>query len=229
VGIHGDAFAGVDEQILQCCRGIVFAADSLFRTALPTIRLLALIAKHVLDFTFVGIDFNKREYTVSNHASKRLKSLRCIFFSSRAKPEVSGFRDWRVRLDSGAGVPESAEQPRNFSMSLGFYSVCMEVSDMLKKSVAALFGLVFAIALITPPKANAEVVVGVGVGVRPGYGYVVAGPRPQIYVATAPYVAYAPGYVYPPVVYPGRVVVGVGYARPYGCRYGWHHGYGWRR
>ena len=89
----------------------------------------------------------------------------------------------------------------------------MEVSGMLKKSVAALFGLVFAMALIIPPKANAEVVVGVGVGVRPGYGYVVARPQPRIYVAPAPYVAYAPGYVYPPAVYPGRVVVGVGYAR----------------
>jgi hypothetical protein len=94
---------------------------------------------------------------------------------------------------------------------------------MLKKSVVALFGLVFAMALITPPKANAAVVVGVGVGVRPAYGYVAARPRPYVYVAPAPYVAYAP------VVYPGGVVVGVGYARPYGYRYGGWRGYGWRR
>ena len=100
---------------------------------------------------------------------------------------------------------------------------------MLKKSVAMLFGLVFAMALITPPKANAQVIVGVGVGARPAYGYVVARPRPYAYVAPAPYVTYGPGYVYPPVVYPGRVVVGVVYARPYGYRYGGWHGYGWRR
>jgi hypothetical protein len=52
-------------------------------------------------------------------------------------------------------------------------------------------------ALITPPKANAEVVIGVGVGARPAYGYVVARPRPYVYVAPAPYVAYGPGYVRP--------------------------------
>jgi hypothetical protein len=101
---------------------------------------------------------------------------------------------------------------------------------MLKKSIAALFGLAFAIALIIPPKANAEVVIGVGV--RPAYGYVVARPRPYVYVAPAPYVAYAPGYVYP-----GGVAVGLGYgrtygrayARPYAYRYAGPHGYGWRR
>ena len=48
---------------------------------------------------------------------------------------------------------------------------------MLKKSVLALSGLVFAMALITPPKANAEVVIGVGVRAHPAYGYVVARPR----------------------------------------------------
>jgi hypothetical protein len=100
---------------------------------------------------------------------------------------------------------------------------------MLKKSVAVLFGLVFAMAFITPPKANAQVIVGVGIGARPAYGYVVARPHPYGYVAPAPYVAYGPGYAYPPVVYPGRVVVGVGYARPYGYRYGGWRGYGWRR
>jgi hypothetical protein len=97
---------------------------------------------------------------------------------------------------------------------------------MLKKWVAALFGLVFAMALITPPKANAEVAVRVGVGARPGYGYVVARPRPYVYVAPAPYMGYAPGYVYPPDVYPG-IAFGVGPARPYGYRYEGPHG--WRR
>jgi hypothetical protein len=95
---------------------------------------------------------------------------------------------------------------------------------MLKKSVAMLFGLVFAMALITPPKANAEVVIGVGVGARPAYGYVAARPHPYGYIAPAPYVAYGQGYAYP-----GNVVVGVGYARPYGYRHEWRREYGWRR
>jgi hypothetical protein len=90
---------------------------------------------------------------------------------------------------------------------------------MLKKSVAVLFGLVFAMALITPPKANAEVVIGLGVGARPAYGYVVARPRPYVYVAPAPYVAYSPGYVYPPVVYREHAGVGREYARPYAYRH----------
>jgi hypothetical protein len=93
----------------------------------------------------------------------------------------------------------------------------MEVREMLKKSVVMLFGLVFAVALITPPKANAEVVIGVGVGARPAYGYVAARPYPYGYIAPAPY------------LYPGNVVVGVGYARPYGYRYDGRRGYGWRR
>ena len=44
---------------------------------------------------------------------------------------------------------------------------------MLKKTIFALFGLVFAMALIIPPKANAQVVVGVSVVPfvpRPAYG-----------------------------------------------------------
>jgi hypothetical protein len=118
---------------------------------------------------------------------------------------------------------------RSFPSRSGFYSVCMEGWKMLKKSLAALFGLVFAMALITPPKANAEVVVGLCVGARPAFGVVVARPRPYAYVAPAPYMAYAPGYVYPPVVYPGNVVVGLGYARPYAYRHEWRRGYGWRR
>jgi hypothetical protein len=83
---------------------------------------------------------------------------------------------------------------------------------MLKRTVSALFGLVFALALLTPAKANAEVVVGVGVAGRPVYGYV-ARPRPFVYVA--PYVAYGP--VYRP------------YAYVRGYRYVGPRGYGWRR
>lgn len=90
---------------------------------------------------------------------------------------------------------------------------------MLKRTVSALFCLVFALALITPPKANAAVVVGVGVVGRPAYeyGYVVARPRPYVYVAPAPYVAYGPSYVYRPYVYMR------------GYRYAGPRGYGWRR
>jgi hypothetical protein len=82
---------------------------------------------------------------------------------------------------------------------------------MLKKTALALFGLVFAMALITPPKANAQVVAGVGVAPfvpRPPYGYVVVQPRPYVYVAPPPYVAYAPRDIYPPYVVSGRVFVG---------------------
>ena len=101
---------------------------------------------------------------------------------------------------------------------------------MLKKTVFALFALFFAVALITPPKANAAVVIGVGVAARPGYGYVAVRPRPYVYVAPAPIVAYAPGYVQPPYLYPGRVFAGgPRYARPYcAYRYAGQRGYGWR-
>jgi len=102
---------------------------------------------------------------------------------------------------------------------------------MLKKSILALLGLVFAMALITPPKANAEVVIGVGVGARPAYGYVVARPRPYVYVAPAPYVAYGPGHVYPPVVYRERGWVGREYGRSYAYRHEERrdHDRDWRR
>jgi hypothetical protein len=116
----------------------------------------------------------------------------------------------------------------NFSLRTGFYFMSMEAWKMLKKTVLALFGLVLAMALITPPKANAEVVIGVGVAARPAYGFVVARPRPYVYVAPAPYVAYTPGNVYP-YVYPQRVFVGgPRYARPYAYRYAAPRGYRWR-
>ena len=101
---------------------------------------------------------------------------------------------------------------------------------MMKKAMFAVVALMFAAVLAAPSKANAQVVFRVGVGpIVVGNAPVVVAPAPPVVVAPAPYVAYAPGYVYPPVVYPGRVVVGVGYARPYAYRYvGWR-GYGWRR
>lgn len=87
---------------------------------------------------------------------------------------------------------------------------------MLKRTVSALFALVFALALITPPKASAEVVVGVGLARRPLYGYVDARPRPHIYVAPA-YVGYGPHYVRRHYFY------------SQGYRYAGPRGYGWRR
>ena len=77
---------------------------------------------------------------------------------------------------------------------------------MMKRTVFALLGLACVLALASPPKAHAGVVVGVGVGPvfvpRPayGYGYVAVHPRPH--------------YAYPPYRYYGRV---------YGGGY-WGHG-----
>ena len=99
---------------------------------------------------------------------------------------------------------------------------------MMKKAMVAVVALMFAAVLAAPPKANAQVAFRVGVGpVFVGDAPVVV--APALVVAPAPYVAYGPGYVYPPVVYPGNVVVGVGYGRPYAYRYGGRRGYGWRR
>jgi hypothetical protein len=82
---------------------------------------------------------------------------------------------------------------------------------MIKKAAMALFGLIFAVGLMTPAKANAQVVVGVA-------------PRPYVYVA--PPVVYGPGYY--AGYYPGRVWIGGRWvARPYGYRY-YGRGY-WRR
>lgn len=83
---------------------------------------------------------------------------------------------------------------------------------MVKKAALALFGLIFSIALITPQKADAQVVVRVA-------------PRPYVYVA--PPVVYGPHYYAP--YYPGRVWIGGRWvARPYAYRYYGPRGY-WRR
>ncbi len=95
---------------------------------------------------------------------------------------------------------------------------------MMKKAMVAVVALMFAAVLAAPSKANAQVVFRVGVGP------VVVGNAPApVVVAPAPYVAYARGYVYPPVVYREHAWVGRGYARPYGYRYAGRRGYGWRR
>jgi hypothetical protein len=77
---------------------------------------------------------------------------------------------------------------------------------MVKKAALALFGLIFAVALAMPTKANAQVVVGVA-------------PRPYVYVAPG---YYGPHYYRP--YYPYGVYVGPRYYGPHGYRY-----YGSRR
>lgn len=61
---------------------------------------------------------------------------------------------------------------------------------MLKKSALALFGLVLAITLMSPPKAAAEVHVGVQIGVPVvPYGAVVVRPAPYVAYGSPYYVA----------------------------------------
>jgi hypothetical protein len=69
---------------------------------------------------------------------------------------------------------------------------------MTKSTLFALLGLAAALTFASPTKANAGVVIGVGIGPvfpRPAYGYVAVPPRPYRYYAR-PY-AYAPAYVPP--------------------------------
>ena len=76
---------------------------------------------------------------------------------------------------------------------------------MMKSTLFALLGLAAVLTLASPPKANAAVVIGVGVGPvyhRPAYGYVVVPARPYFYRAH-PYV-YAPAYVPRAYFYPGH-------------------------
>jgi|GEM_PF-1411573 len=73
---------------------------------------------------------------------------------------------------------------------------------MMKKMVLALFGLAVAFTLIAPPKASAQVNIGIGVGLP---GYVVVEHRPYY---SAP--AYYGGYAYAAPAYGG-----------YGYREGW--------
>jgi hypothetical protein len=71
---------------------------------------------------------------------------------------------------------------------------------MAKRSGFALLALVFGLALFSPSKANAGVVIGVTVApVYPAaaYGYVVVHPRPYGYCAPPYPYAYSPSYIYP--------------------------------
>ncbi len=100
----------------------------------------------------------------------------------------------------------------------------------MKKAMVAVVALMFAAMLAAPSKANAEVVFRVGIGpVVVGNVPVVVAPAPAVVVAPAPVVGSAPVVVAPGYVYPGNVVVGPGYARPYAYRYDVRRGYGWRR
>lgn len=67
---------------------------------------------------------------------------------------------------------------------------------MMKKAMVAVVALMFAAVLAAPSKANAQVVLRVGVGPA---AVVAPAPAPVV-VTPAPYVAYSPDYVYPPVV-----------------------------
>lgn len=82
---------------------------------------------------------------------------------------------------------------------------------MVKKAAVALFGLIFAVALAMPAKANAAVVVGIA-------------SRPYVYVAPG---YYGPHYVYRPY-YGYRAYVGPRYYGHFGCRYYGPRRY-WRR
>ena len=100
---------------------------------------------------------------------------------------------------------------------------------MMKSTLFALLGLATVLTLASPPKANAGVVIGVGVGpVYPHpYGYVVAPPRPYVYYAH-PY-AYGPAYVPRAYFAYGHFDRDRGWARR-----DWDHGFrgdyrGWRR
>jgi len=82
---------------------------------------------------------------------------------------------------------------------------------MVKKNLFALFGLLLALAFVTPLKAHAQVAIGVTIG-----GPVYVRPvRPYPFGYARPFV-YPPAYVYPqPYVYPGPVVYSGYYRRPY--------------
>ena len=95
---------------------------------------------------------------------------------------------------------------------------------MMKRTVFALLGLAFVLALASPPKAHAGVVVGVGVGPvfgpRPAYGYVAVHSRPYAY-------PYGYGYARPHYVYPSYGYYGHVYRGGYLAHRDWR-GNGWR-
>lgn len=87
---------------------------------------------------------------------------------------------------------------------------------MLKKSIFAVIGLAAVLGVMSPPPANAAVVVGVGIGPVVARPYVIVHPRPYAYYygPPRPYV-YAPVHVYPG---PGYYVGGRWYPRYYAYR-----------
>ena len=95
---------------------------------------------------------------------------------------------------------------------------------MIKKAALALFGLICAIGITAPQKANAQVGVGVYVGPRPVY----VAPRPVVVAPAYAYTFYAPGRVF---------VGGYWYPRWYAYRHFGYRAYygrpyyrhGWRR
>ncbi len=100
---------------------------------------------------------------------------------------------------------------------------------MMKKTIFAMLGLVFVLALASPPKAHAGVVIGVGVGpvfvARPAYGYVAVHPRSYAYAY-----GYAPVYARSHYVYPPYGYYGHAYPSGYWAHRDWrgYRGNGWR-
>ncbi len=87
---------------------------------------------------------------------------------------------------------------------------------MFKKSLFVLFGLILAVALAAPVKANAQVSFGISVG----------GPYAGGYVAVAPYPAYN-GYCASPYYFSSGYCYAPSYYRPYYARpYGYYGYYG---
>ena len=89
-------------------------------------------------------------------------------------------------------------------------------AEMLRKSLLAVLGFVVMLAVISPSRAHAAVVVGVGVGpVVVAHPYVVVDPRPYVDYGPPPPYAYAPVYAYPG---PGYYAGGRWYPRYYAYR-----------
>jgi hypothetical protein len=65
---------------------------------------------------------------------------------------------------------------------------------MLKKAALAVFGLVLAGTMVSPPRAAAQVHIGVAIGSPEAYGTVMVHPAPVV-VQPAPYVVYDEPYV----------------------------------
>ena len=91
---------------------------------------------------------------------------------------------------------------------------------MTRRAILPLLGLAVAMVFASPPKAGAEVYVGVNVGpVVPRPGYVVVARRPYPYRSYRPRVVVAPVVVRPGYFYRERCYPRYYARRYYGLRY----------